>query len=197
VTNLDQLPVGLPVPSDDGAANHLTGAALPSVTLPATSGELVALDGLDGPTVLFVYPKTGRPGVPLPTDWDQIPGARGCTPQSCAFRDLHAEFAALGVRVYGLSSQSSSYQLEARARLHLPFELLSDQHLALHAALRFPVFSADGETLYKRLTLVCDGPLIRHVFYPVFPPDRNAQHTLAWIRAHARLSPGGAQSGHL
>jgi peroxiredoxin len=188
MTNLNQLPTDLPVPLDDGAAAHLVGTKLPDVSLNTTTGTAVHLGQLAGLTVLFIYPKTGRPGVPLPTDWDQIPGARGCTPQSCAFRDLHAEFGRLGASVYGLSTQSSAYQQEAKDRLHLPFDLLSDERLELQTALRLPSFSADGETLYKRLTLVCDGATIVKTFYPVFPSDRNASEVLAWLQ-NRRPSP--------
>jgi peroxiredoxin len=177
------LPDDLPVPEDDGAADHLPGRALPSLELPATSGELVDVAGIgsEGTAVLFIYPRTGRPGEPLPTGWDLIPGARGCTPQSCAFRDLHEEFAQRGVDVFGLSAQSPADQAEFAERVHLQFPVLSDPSLELAKALDLPTFSVDGMTLYKRLTLVVrDGEILR-AFYPVFPPDRNAADVLAWL----------------
>lgn len=177
------LPKGLPVPQDDGAAAHLPGSPLPSVALPDTAGAVVDLSASHGRWVIYVYPMTGRPGVSLPEGWDGIPGARGCTPQSCGFRDHHEELAALGVGVYGLSAQPSMEQREARERLHLPFELLSDPELSLKSALRLPTFRIAGMELYKRLTLIVRDGIVEHVFYPVFPPDRNADEVLAWLRA--------------
>ncbi len=182
---LTELPPGLPVPQDDGAAAHLPGMRLPPLALPATDGSAVDLAGLADRAVVFCYPRTGRPGEPpLVDEWDLIPGARGCTPQSCAFRDLHAEFRALGAQVFGLSTQSAEYQQEAADRLHLPFLLLSDARFEFASALCLPTFEAGGETLLKRLTLVaCDGR-IGKVFYPVFPPDKNADEVLSWLRQH-------------
>ncbi|HEY6006664.1 MAG TPA: peroxiredoxin [Anaeromyxobacter sp.] len=173
----------IPAPVDDGAAGHLLGLRLPDVSLPATDGTSVSLARLAGRTVAYLYPRTGRPGEisPVP-DWDQIPGARGCTPQSCAFRDHHAELLAAGAaRVFGVSTQSTDYQREAVARLHLPFPLLSDEALALAHAIRLPTFEVAGLTLLKRMALVVDDGCIRRVFYPVFPPDRNAADVLAWL----------------
>jgi len=180
------LPEALPVPGDDGAGRHLPGLALPSVSLASTDGSSVDLSRLSGRWVIYVYPMTGKPGVALPDGWDEIPGARGCTPQSCGFRDHHAELQALGTNVYGLSSQHSGYQREARDRLHLPFELLSDAALQLKHVLRLPTFEADGMELYKRLTIIARDRRIETVFYPVFPPDRNAADVLAWLRDNAR-----------
>ena len=178
------LPADLPVPHDDGAARHLAGLALPSVTLAATDGSRVDLSKLSGRTVVYAYPRTGVPGRAMPEGWDQIPGARGCTPQSCAFRDHFAQLTQLGVaRLYGLSTQDSAYQGEAAARLHLPFPLLSDAGLALARAIGLPTFTVAGMTLLKRMTLVIDDGVISKVFYPVFPPDRNAEEVLAWLRA--------------
>ncbi len=181
--NFSELPEGLPVPVDDGAAAHLEGMQLPDVVLAATDGKAVNLTDLKGRWVIYVYPMTGRPGVPLPEGWDSIPGARGCTPQSCAFRDHYAELKSLGAGVFGLSTQTTPYQREARDRLHLPFELLSDRSLRLKEVLRLPTFTVDAMELYKRLTLIAEDGRIRKVFYPVFPPDRNAGDVLAWLRA--------------
>jgi peroxiredoxin len=183
--DFSQLPADLPVPEDDGAADHLPGLALPALTLPATDGSTVDLGSFGpGRTVLYLYPRTGRPGEPLPTGWDQIPGARGCTPESCAFRDHHADLTAAGAAVYGLSAQDTGYQHEAVQRLHLPFPLLSDPDLQLGAALRLPTFEVDGMRLYHRLTLVVRDGRVEHVWYPIFPPDGHAEQVLAWLRAH-------------
>jgi peroxiredoxin len=176
------LPEGIPAPSDDGAADHLPGMRLPSVPLTSTSGATVDLSALSGETVVYCYPMTGRPDRDLPHGWDEIPGARGCTPQSCSFRDHHAELGELGARVFGLSTQSTGYQREAVGRLHLPFELLSDENLAFAGALSLPTFEADGMILIKRLTLVLEDGRIEKVFYPVFPPGKNADEVLAWLR---------------
>ncbi|HXF54985.1 MAG TPA: peroxiredoxin [Hyphomicrobiaceae bacterium] len=178
----------VPAPVDDGAARHLTGAAVPDVALAATDGSIVSLGTLKGRTVVFAYPRTGRPGQPsLAPDWDQVPGARGCTPQSCAFRDLHAELIAAGAaRVFGLSTQDTAYQQEAATRLHLPFPLLSDERLELVRALKLPTMHVAGHTLIARLALVIDDGRIVKVFYPVFPPDRNAADVLEWLKANPR-----------
>ena len=179
------LPEGLPVPEDDGAAAHLPGLALPAVELAATDGSRVVPGALEGLVILYAYPRTGVPGEdPLVDDWDSIPGARGCTPESCGFRDVHAELVAAGVSgVYGLSTQDSEYQAEAAVRLGLPFPLLADVELDLTPALALPTFEVAGQTLLKRLTLVVRDGVIEHVFYPVFPPDRHADEVLAWVRA--------------
>src|SRR3712207_13337 len=176
------LPEGLPVPQDDGLSDHLPGMRLPSVPLMSTAGEQVDLSRLPAKTVVYCYPRTGRPDQDSPQGWDEIPGARGCTPQSCSFRDHHAELRELGARVFGLSTQSTGYQREAVARLHLPFELLSDEDLAFAGALSLPTFEADGMILIKRLTLVLEDGRIEKVFYPVFPPGKNADEVLAWLR---------------
>jgi len=179
------LPDGLPIPEDDGACDGLEGRPLPDLELPATTGEPANLGtiGSEGTAVLFIYPRTGRPGEPLPPGWDLIPGARGCTPQSCAFRDLHGELAALGVPVFGLSAQSPDDQLEFAERVHLPFAVLSDPQLELAGALGLPTFEVAGMRLYNRVTLVVRDGAIAKVFYPVFPPDRNAAQVLAWLAA--------------
>ena len=172
----------IPAPKDDGAARHLLGARMASVALSATDGTTIDLSALPGLAVIYAYPRMGTPGVENPEGWDLIPGARGCTPQSCAFRDHSAELKALGVaHLFGLSTQDRAYQREAVARLHLPFPLLSDEHLDLARAIRLPTFETSGLTLLKRLTLVIEGGVIQHVFYPVFPPDRNAEEVLAWL----------------
>jgi peroxiredoxin len=178
------LPSDLPRPVDDGAAAHLAGRPLPALVLPATDGTSVDLAELGpGRTVLYVYPMTGRPGVDLPDGWDEIPGARGCTPESCAFRDHFAELRAAGaVAVHGLSSQDTAYQGEAAQRLALPFTLLSDADRALAADPGLPTFEAGGMTLYRRITLIVADGRIEHVFYPVFPPDAHAGEVLAWLQ---------------
>lgn len=184
--DLHRLPDDLPIPVDDGACAHLTGLALPSVPLRATTGEVVDLARLPGRTVVYVYPRTGRPDEDPPPGWNEIPGARGCTPQACAFRDHHREIQALGARVFGLSTQETAYQQEAARRLHLPFPLLSDDDLAFARALRLPTFEVAGMTLIKRLSLIIDGGWIEQVFYPVFPPDRNAADVIDWLERHPR-----------
>ncbi len=181
------LPDDLPAPKDDGAARHLVGMRLPALPLEATDGSKVDLSKLVGRTVVYAYPRTGRPGQPLPTGWDAIPGARGCTPQSCSFRDHFRELQMAGAdHLFGLSTQDSAYQREVVERLHLPFLILSDAGLKFARALRLPTFSVDGMELLKRLTLVIDGGAITHVLYPVFPPDKSATETLAWLNAHKR-----------
>jgi peroxiredoxin len=178
------LPADLPAPEDDGAARHLAGRRLPDLALPATDGSTVNLARLPGRTVVYIYPRTGEPGKPPPDGWDAIPGARGCTPQSCAFRDHFAELEALGVaRLYGLSTQDTAYQREAVDRLHLPFAILSDAALELARALKLPTFEAAGMTLLKRMAWVIDDGTITKVFYPVFPPDKNAEEVIAYLRA--------------
>jgi peroxiredoxin len=185
-----KLPADLPVPIDDGAARHLTGTKLPDITLPATAGPPVTLSTLKAVSVLYIYPRTGVPGVDAPPGWDDIPGARGCTPQSCGFRDHFAELKAQGVaQVYGLSSQDTAYQREAAQRLHLPFPLLSDVDLKLKSAIGLPTFFTSGMTLYKRMAMVLEGAAIVRVFYPVFPPDKNAEEVMAWLRAHPAAAP--------
>lgn len=180
------LPDNIPAPQDDGAARHLTGYRLPDLALPATNGEAVNLSKLVGRAVVYVYPRTGRPGQALPTGWDDIPGARGCTPQSCGFRDHFAELKRLGIsHLYGLSTQDTAYQREAAERLHLPFAILSDADLKLAHALDLPTFAVDGMTLLKRMAWVIDDGVIIKVFYPVFPPDKNADDVLAWVQAAA------------
>ncbi len=184
--NYEQLPADLPVPEDDGAAAHLTGAAMPSITLPSTSGEAVDLSRLGPRAIVYVYPMTGTPGVALPEGWDDVPGARGCTPESMGFRAHYDELTALGAQVFGLSVQTTAEQAEAAERLELPFPLLSDSGLVLAERLRLPTFSAaDGVVRYKRLTLVLDYGTISHVFYPVFPPNQHAAEVLGWLQAQA------------
>jgi peroxiredoxin len=184
--HLSQLPDDLPVPVDDRACDHLVGLAVPSIALAATSGGSVDLAALDVRTVVYIYPRTGRPDQEVPTGWNEIPGARGCTPQSCAFRDHHAELRELGARVFGLSTQDTAYQREAVQRLHLPFDLLSDADLAFARALSLPTFEVDGMTLIKRVTLIIADGTIEYVFYPVFPPDRNAGDVIDWLKTHPR-----------
>jgi peroxiredoxin len=181
--NPQVLPSDIPVPQDDGAAHHLAGMTLPDLALPATSGEAVNLAKLNGRTVAYIYPRTGVPGVALPEGWDLIPGARGCTPQSCSFRDHFAELKQLGVaHLFGLSTQDTAYQQEAADRLHLPFPILSDEKLAFTKALNLPTFAAAGMTLLKRMAWVIDDGVITKVFYPVFPPDKSAEEVVTWIQ---------------
>jgi peroxiredoxin len=178
------LPSELPVPQDDGATRHLTGMKLPPLSLGGTDGSSVDLSSLRGRTIVYVYPRTGRPNVSMPDGWDAIPGARGCTPQSCSFRDHFAELKQLGVaRVFGLSTQESDYQREAAERLHLPFPVLSDAGLKLTRALNLPTFTVAGMTLLKRMVFVIDDGVMAKVFYPVFPPDKSAEQVVAWLRA--------------
>jgi peroxiredoxin len=180
--NAYELPEGIPIPTDDGAADHLPGMRIPSVPLISISGDTVDLSALSGKTVVYCYPMTGRPDRDPPQGWDEIPGARGCTPQSCSFRDHHAELRDLDARVFGLSTQDTEYQKEAAERLHLPFQLLSDEKLAFAEALSLPAFEAEGMIVLKRLTLVIEDGRIEKVFYPVFPPSKNAEEVLAWLR---------------
>jgi len=178
------LPAGLPVPTDDGAANHLLGLSLPPVPLPSTGGgEIDLVDASDGRSVVvFCYPKMGRPGVEMPAGWDDIPGARGCTPEACAFRDLKTDFDELDAGLYGLSTQTPDYQREAVERLGLSYALLSDAGLRLTRALRLPVMTIAGETLIRRTTLILRDGRIESVLYPVFPPDGHAAEVLASLR---------------
>jgi peroxiredoxin len=178
------LPPDLPAPVNDGACDHLANAKMPPISLPSTDGRLVDLGALATRTVIYCYPRTGVPGEPLPMGWDTIPGARGCTPQSCAFRDHHADLKSLGADVYGLSTQSTAYQTEMVTRLHLPFAVLSDADFTLCDALRLPTFTVQGVRLVKRLTMIVARGRIETLFYPVFPPDRNADDVIAWLRWH-------------
>jgi peroxiredoxin len=176
------LPADLPAPRDDGAADHLPGLAVPSLALRSSDGGTANLAELAaGRLVAYVYPRTGRPGEPSPVGWNDIPGARGCTPQSCAYRDSLAEFERLGATVVGISAQDSDEQREFTEREHIPFPLLSDCELKLSAALGLPIFEAAGMKLYRRLTFVAEAGTIVKSFYPVFPPDRNAAEVLAWL----------------
>jgi peroxiredoxin len=188
MTDFTQLPADLPVPEDDGAAAHLPGRRVPPLALPATSGGVVRLDRLGpGRSIVYCYPLTGRPGVDLPAGWDAIPGARGCTPEACGFRDHYRELLAAGAAaVFGLSSQDTGYQRELVARLGLAYPVLSDPGLTLAGRLGLPTFAVERMRLYKRLTLVITSGVIEHVFYPVFPPSTHARQVLAWLQAHPR-----------
>ena len=184
-TNLNQLPANLPRPKDDGAARHLVGMSLPDLALPSTSNRLVNLSKITAPrVVIYAYPMTGRPDRPLPEGWDDIPGARGCTPETCGFRDHHKDLAKLQADVYGVSTQDTAYQQEMVRRLEVPFEVLSDERMAFAQALRLPTFTVEGMTLLKRLTIVARAGRIEHVFYPVFPPDTHAEEVIAWLKKH-------------
>ncbi len=190
VHNPLDLPPDLPAPVDDGAAAHLTGIQVPSIALPSTAGGTVDVTVLESRTVVYCYPRTGRPDHAVPDGWDQIPGARGCTPQSCAYRDRYAEFEALNTRVFGLSTQTTDYQREAVTRLHLPFPLLSDHELRFARALRLPMFEFawgfgnQPAELIKRLTLVLRDGRVEHVFYPVFPSNADAERVRGWLAEH-------------
>jgi peroxiredoxin len=183
VRDLSKIPDGLPVPTDDGACKHLEGAILPAVQLSSTSDRLVNLKDLTQPTIIFFYPRTGEPSKPAPPDWDLIPGARGCTPQSCGFRDLYVEFRNRGFQVFGASSQPTDYQREFVTRNHIPFEILSDSKFELTNALRLPTFQYNGMRLIKRMAWVLESGRIKKVFYPVFPPNENAASVLAWLQS--------------
>ena len=184
-TNLNQLPANLPRPKDDGGARHLKGMALPDLELPSTGNRRVNLSTVSAPRiVIYAYPMTGQPDRQLPQGWDDIPGARGCTPETCGFRDHHKDLAKLHTEVFGVSTQDTAYQQEMVKRLEVPFEVLSDEHMQLTRALKLPTFTVDGMTLLKRLTMVARGGRIEHVFYPVFPPDKHADEVIAWLRQH-------------
>ena len=178
MTNLNKIPADLPVPIDDGLAEHLIGMKLPSLSLLSTNGAKIDLSQVQGCLVVYCYPRTGTPNTSLPEGWDQIPGARGCTPQSCAYRDHYQELKALGSEVFGLSVQTSEYQTEMVNRLHLPFPVLSDQYFEFQRALNLPKFEVAGMTLLKRLTLIVKDGVIVAVHYPVFPSDRDP----AWVK---------------
>jgi peroxiredoxin len=183
MTNLNQLPTDLPVPQDDGACNHLLDMPLPNVALLATDGSMVNLSQLPGRLVIYCYPMTGQPNVPLPEGWDQIPGARGCTPQSCAFRDHYQELQALNANVFGLSVQSTDYQREMATRLHLPFQVLSDEQYQFQKALNLPTFVAAGMTLLKRVTFISHQGRIEAVHYPIFPSDSDPAWVLNYLKS--------------
>lgn len=185
MTNLNQLPSDLPVPQDDGAADHLVGMSLPAISLSATTHAQFALSKVKGRLVIYCYPMTGQPNVALPDGWDQIPGARGCTPQSCSFRDHYQELRLLGAEVVGLSVQSTAYQQEMAERLHLPFPVLSDERYELQHALQLPTFVAAGMTLLKRITLIVNNGVIEAVHYPIFPSDSDP----AWVIGYLKNNP--------
>lgn len=179
-----ELPTNLPIPEDDGACNHLPGADLPDVSLTATNGTTVNLKDIKGLLVIYCYPMTGVPGKALPEGWNEIPGARGCTPQSCSFKNHYDELNTYGASVYGLSTQNTDYQQEVKTRLHLPFDLLSDEKFEFQKALKLPIFTVEGTDLLKRVTLIFkDGKVVKY-FYPIFPPDKNAGDVLEYLKAN-------------
>jgi peroxiredoxin len=184
--SVDDLPSGLPDPIDDGACEHLPGSPVAPVPLKSSSGAIVDLSSLRGRTVVYVYPMSGPTNAGLPAGWDAIPGARGCTPQSCSFRDHHDELAKLGAAVFGLSTQTPDYLASEVARIHLPFDLLSDHQLSFINAMHLPTFDVEvaGGTVAKRVTLVLRDGNVEHVLYPVFPPNRSAEHVLEWLTAN-------------
>lgn len=177
------LPEGLPVPEDDGAADHLPGAHIPALVLESSQGRVDLAELCAEVGVLYVYPRTGKPGVESLPGWDEFPGARGCTPQSCAFRDHAQELAGLGALVAGLSAQTLDDQIEFAERTHMPYPVLADPGLRAAQALGLPTFAIAGHRLYRRLALVARRGRVEHVFYPVFPPDRNAADVVAYLRA--------------
>lgn len=183
---MTSIPENTPAPVDDGACDHLKGQVLPNVTLTSSEGRPINVGGLAGTVVLYFYPRTGRPDRPSPDGWAQIPGALGCTPQACAFRDHHRELTDLGVQVFGVSTQDSGYQQEAVDRLGISFELLSDENLALAQALELPLFTVEGVTLNKRVTLIAKDGEIQKVFYPVFPPDDHVYEVIDWLKDSSR-----------
>ncbi|MGI8652387.1 MAG: peroxiredoxin [Geodermatophilaceae bacterium] len=190
MTSFDRLPEGLPVPVDDGAADHLLGSSAPEVGLASTTGAVLRLDRVPGRTVLFGYPRTGTPGQPPPDGWDAIPGARGCTPQACGYRDSYADFAELSAQVLGISSQSAAEQHEAAqaAQAAQAYPLLSDSDAAMIRAWKLPTFTVDGCILLRRITIFLLDGVVDGVIYPVFPPDRSAEAALAWLRDRAATS---------
>ena len=186
--NLNQLPIGLPIPQDDGSTNHLTGMKLPNVSLNATNGKAVNFGDIKGKLVIYCYPMTGQPNVALPDGWDQIPGARGCTPQSCSFRDHYQVLQALGAEVIGLSVQTTEYQKEMADRLHLPFPVVSDVNYEFQKALNMPTFVAAGMTLLKRITLIVNNGVIEAVHYPIFPSDSDPSWVIDYLNSHKGYS---------
>jgi peroxiredoxin len=183
-TSLNTLPEGLPIPLDDGSAAHLVGLYLPQISLASTSDNNIQLNAISGRLVIYVYPLTGQPDIPLPEGWDEIPGARGCTPQACDFSHHYLELQRLNTTVFGLSSQTTEYQLELKHRLHLPFDLLSDDAFKLKKYLNLPVFKAGDLLLYKRLTMIIENRMIKKVFYPVFPPNQNGLQVVDWLKTN-------------
>jgi peroxiredoxin len=184
VPDMYKLPPDLPVPTDDGAADHLIGMCMPDVSLRETTGRTRDMPTLEDRVVIYCYPMTGQPGVAMPEGWDEIPGARGCTPQSCAFGDHHQELRDLGAEVFGLSTQTTEYQRQMAERLHLPFPVLSDSDYQFTDALRLPTFEVEGKRLLKRLTLIVTRGVIENVNYPVFPPDQDPDNVIAWLHAN-------------
>jgi peroxiredoxin len=185
------LPEGLPKPVDDGAADHLPGRQIPDVVLPSSMGDVELAPLAAERLVLYVYPRTGPPDQPIPVGWDELPGARGCTPQSCGFRDHAAELAVFGASIGGLSCQPLAEQLEFAARTKMPFPIISDEQLVLADRLSLPTFEFNDKRFYKRLALIAERGIIVKVFHPVFPPDRNAAEVLAWLRSQRRFAEHG------
>jgi len=184
MTNFNQLPADLPIPQDDGSTNHLKGMQLPNISLDTTTGKPINFSDLKGTLVIYCYPMTGRPNVALPDGWDQIPGARGCTPQSCSFRDHYQELQAFGAQVLGLSVQSTEYQKEMADRLHLPFPIVSDVSYQFQKALNMPTFIVAGMTLLKRVTLIANHGVIEAVHYPIFPSDSDPAWVINYLKSH-------------
>lgn len=184
MTNVYEIPSNLPIPTDDGSTDHLKGLRLPNVSLAATNGTTINLGEIKGKLVIYCYPMTGQPNVALPDGWDQIPGARGCTPQSCSFRDHYNELQTLGAEVLGLSVQTTEYQKEMVDRLHLPFPVVSDSDYRFQRALNMPTFVASGMTLLKRVTLIVSNGVIQAVHYPIFPSDSDPIWVIDYLKRH-------------
>jgi len=182
MTNVYEIPPGLPIPQDDGSTDHLKGLRLPTVSLKATNGTTINFGDIFSRLVIYCYPMTGQPNVALPDGWDQIPGARGCTPQSCSFRDHYQELQALGAEVVGLSVQTTVYQKEMVDRLHLPFPVVSDSDYQFQKALNMPTFIAAGMALLKRVTLIANHGVIEAVHYPIFPSDSDAGWVIDYLK---------------
>lgn len=182
IENLEFLPEGLPIPPDDGACDHLIGASIPSIQLRSTSGETISLSDFKKRLVIYLYPMTGPSEIPLPDGWDEIPGARGCTPQACSFRDHYKELQALDTQVFGMSTQTSEFQIKEKARIHLPFDLLSDENIVFAKSLKIPLHFVDNLVLHKRVTLIFSEGRVVKFFYPVFPPNKNIDEVLLWLK---------------
>ncbi|VAW52529.1 Alkyl hydroperoxide reductase subunit C-like protein [hydrothermal vent metagenome] len=180
--DLYQLPEGLPVPVDDGACNHLEGAPFPSMLITVTPHATYDFSKEKGINIIFFYPMIGHPDSLPMTGWNEIPGARGCTPQALSYKNYFRQITKLGVRLFGASSQALKEQNDAIDRLKLPFELINDSSFLLSNALKLPTFQFNEIKMIKRLTLVVVDGVIKKVFYPVFPPNKNVDDVIVWLK---------------